>query len=111
MLRLFTIPLLVWLFSNVILRGKGRTPVFWIAVIVAALYEPLPHMQEDFAAVSGAGVLITALKWTIEPLFLANVIAGWLFKKYGFLAAFVMRLSFYLIWHIIYGGLISSAVR
>lgn len=111
MLRLFAITLLVWLFSNVILRGRWQTQVFWVAAIIAALYEPLPFMREQLSAVSGLAVLITIIKWAIEPLFLANVISGWLFRKYGFLAAFVMRLSFYLVWHIIYGGLISTAIR
>ena len=111
MLRLFTIPLLVWLFSNVILRGRWQMQVFWIAAIIAALYEPLPHMREQLSGVSGLAVFIVISKWAIEPLFLANVVSGWLFRKYGFLAALVMRLSFYLIWHIIYGGLISTAVR
>ncbi len=109
MLRLFAIPLLVWLFSNLILRGKWQTKIFWLAAIIAALYEPLPHMREQLIGVSGLGILIVLIKWAIQPLFLANVLTGWLFRKYGFLAALVMRLSFYLIWHIIYGGLISTA--
>ena len=109
MLRLFAIPLLVWLFSNLLLRGKWQTKVFWLAVVVAALYEPLPHIREQLSGVSGLAVLLVSIKWAIEPLFLANVLTGWLFRKYGFLAALVMRLSFYLVWHIIYGGLISTA--
>lgn len=109
MLRLFTIPLVVWLGSNLLLRGKWQTIVFWLAVIIAALYEPLPHIREQLNNVSGVAVLIVLSKWAIQPLFLANVVTGWLFRKYGFLAAFVMRLSFYLVWHIIYGGLISTA--
>lgn len=109
MLRLFAIPLLVWLFSNLLLRGKWQTKVFWLAVVVAALYEPLPHIREQLSGVSGLAVLLVLIKWAIEPLFLANVLTGWLFRKYGFLAALAMRLSFYLVWHIIYGGLISTA--
>jgi hypothetical protein len=109
MLRLFAITFLVWLFSNVLLRGRWQTQVFWIAAIIAALYEPLPFIKADLAGVSGLGVATVLLAWTIQPLFLANVITGWLFRKYGFLAALVMRLSFYLVWHIIYGGLISTA--
>jgi len=108
-LRLFAITFLVWLFSNVLLRGTWQTQVFWIAAIIAALYEPLPFMRADLASVSGLSVAIVLLEWAIQPLFLANVITGWLFRKYGFLAALVMRLSFYLVWHIIYGGLISTA--
>jgi hypothetical protein len=111
MLRLFAIPFLVWLVSNVILRGRWRTQVFWIAAIVAALYEPLPFMKAELSGVSDLAVPIILIQWAIQPLFLANVVSGWLFRKYGFLAPLVMRLSFYLVWHIIYGGLISTAIK
>ena len=56
-------------------------------------------------ALSQTGVL-SALRILVGPLFIANVVAAYIFRKYGFLAPLVMRLSFYLIWHIIYGGLI-----
>ncbi len=97
-LRLFAITFLVWLFSNVLLRGKWQTQVFWIAAIIAALYEPLPFMRADLASVSALSVAIVLLEWAIQPLFLANVITGWLFRKYGFLAAcdapFVLLFAF-----------------
>lgn len=110
MLRLFAIPLLVWLISNVILRGRWQTQVFWFAVIVAALYEPLPHISEQLSSAPAIAVPSIILGWATETLFLANVVSGWLFRKYGFLAPLTMRLSFYLVWHIIYGGLISTAL-
>ena len=105
MLRLFAISLLVWLISSVLLRGRWQTQVFWFAVIVTALYEPLPFIREDFSAALPIAYGSIILKWATETLFSANVVSGWLFKKYGFLAPLVMRLSFYLVWHIIYGGL------
>lgn len=40
LLRLFAIPFLVWLISHLILRGRWQTTVFWLAVVIAALYEP-----------------------------------------------------------------------
>ncbi len=109
MLRLFAITLLVWLFSNVILRGRWQTQIFWFAAIVAALYEPLPHMREQLGSAAAIAVPSIILKWVTAPLFLANVLSGWLFRKHGFLAPLMFRLSFYLVWHIIYGGLISVA--
>lgn len=109
MLRLFVIPLLIWLISNLLFCGRWQTPVFWFAAVVAALYEPLPFMQEDLSSTSGFASFVVLARWLIEPLFLANVLSGWLFRKYGFLAPLTMRLSFYLVWHIIYGGLISGA--
>jgi len=111
MLRLFAIPFVVWLISNVILRGKWRTQVFWIAVIVAALYEPLPYIREQLSSAPAIAAPSIMIEWATETLFLANVLSGWLFRKYGFLAPLTMRLSFYLVWHIIYGGLISTATR
>ena len=104
-LRLFCVPLLVWLISSVILRGKWQTPVFWFAACVVAFYEPMPYMIEDFAGTRPFGYLYVVFSTVIGSLFISNVIAAYLFRRYGFLAPVVMRLSHYLIWHIIYGGL------
>jgi len=38
LLRLFPIPLLVWLISNVLLRGRWQTHVFWLAAVIMAFY-------------------------------------------------------------------------
>jgi hypothetical protein len=102
LLRLFAIPFLVWLTSNLILRRKWQTQVFWFATIIAAFYEPLPYMTD---ALNHTG-LLSALMIIVGPLFAANIIAAYIFRKYGFLAPLLMRLSFYLVWHIAYGGLI-----
>ncbi|MBC8031213.1 MAG: hypothetical protein H7Z16_13945 [Pyrinomonadaceae bacterium] len=104
-LRLFCVPLLVWLISNVILRGKWQTPVFWFAAVVVAFYEPMPYMMQDFAGNTALGSVWVVIRTVIGSLFISNVVAAYLFRRYGFLAAVVMRLSHYLIWHIIYGGL------
>jgi hypothetical protein len=105
-LRLFTLSFLVWLLSYILLRNRWRTPIFWLADIAVALYEPLPYLMEDIqAAANPMQVTSAVVTILIGPLFLANVFSGYLFKKYGFLASLIMRLSFYLVWHIIYGGL------
>jgi hypothetical protein len=111
LLRLFAISFLVWLVSNVMLRGRWQTHVFWLAVVVASLYEPLPRINEELSAATAIAAPSIILRWATQPLFLANVISGWLFRKYGFIAPLMLRLSFYLVWHIIYGGLISTATR
>lgn len=106
LLRLFAVTFLVWLISNVILKGKWQTPVFWLAAVIAALYEPLPHLT---SALNTGGILAALGVLVAAPLFAGNIVAAYLFRKYGFLAALTMRLSFYLLWHIIYGGLLSVA--
>jgi hypothetical protein len=32
-----------------------------------------------------------------------NIIEAWLFRKLGFLAPILMRIFFYLIWHVLWG--------
>ncbi|HEV2766074.1 MAG TPA: hypothetical protein VGV38_24025, partial [Pyrinomonadaceae bacterium] len=105
MLRLFAVPFVVWLVSNLALRGRGQTQAFWLAAVVAALYEPLPHINEELARASNVAVPAVLAGWALQPLFLANVAAAYLFRRYGFLAPLVMRLAFYLVWHVLYGGL------
>jgi hypothetical protein len=47
MLRLFAVTLVTWFLSNVLFRGRWETGAFWIAAVVAALYEPMPLIQEE----------------------------------------------------------------
>jgi len=108
MLRLFTVTFLTWLLSNVVLRGRWQAPAFWIAAVVAALYEPMPHIQAELSGALAIAAPSIIIKWATEPLFIANVVFAYLYRKYGFVAAVVMRLSFYLVWHILYGGLVAS---
>lgn len=106
LLRLFAVTFLVWLISNLILRGRWQTQVFWLAAIIAALYEPLPSLTNIF---NSRGLLAALTTLVTTPLFAGNLVAAYLFRKSGFLAALTMRLSFYLVWHLIYGGLLSIA--
>src|ERR1700687_6209315 len=82
LLRLFAIPFLIWLISNLVLRHRWQTQVFWLVAILVALYEPLPYMTD---ALHQTGVL-SALRILVGPLFVANLVAAYIFRKYGFLA-------------------------
>ena len=92
-----------------ILRGKRQTQAFWIAAVVAALYEPLPIMREELSHAPAIAAPSIVLNWATEPLFVANVVSAYLLRKYGLLAPLMMRLSQYLMWHILYGGLTHPA--
>ncbi|PWT85741.1 MAG: hypothetical protein C5B56_13555, partial [Proteobacteria bacterium] len=39
--RIFLLPLLLWLISSVILRGRAQARVFWILAVITSLIEPL----------------------------------------------------------------------
>jgi cytochrome b561 len=101
MLRLGALCILVWLIHVVILRRRWLLPAFWIVNLIVATYEILPSVMEDVAAGKWRDVALSPL----EPLYWTNVFEGWLLLRFGWLSPIVFRLAFYLIWHVIYGGL------
>jgi len=106
-LRLFGLTLLTWMLAAS--AGAVRLPRsddigFWIANVVVSLYEPMPYIQEQLAKTPTRGDPGIWIHWAFEPLFLANLLTGYIYRRFGFLAAVVLRLSFYAIWHVAYGG-------
>ncbi len=95
---LIPIPLLVWLISSVLLRGRFREPVFWTVGALAAAIEPL---TQDLSYPGPAWVALVVL-FSDYALNLAQVA---LFRRGGFFATVLLRVSFYLIWHVVWGGL------
>jgi hypothetical protein len=78
--------------------------VFWIVACIVATYEIMPYIMEDIAAQNWAAVALSAL----QPLYWTNVLEAGLLLRYGWLAPIVFRVAFYLIWHVLYGGLAPS---
>lgn len=101
MLRLGALCIVFWLLHVVVFRRRLRLTLFWLVAAVVALYEVWPFMTEDIAA----GRWSSVARALVGPLYLSNVFEGWLVLRYGWFAPVVFRLSFYLFWHILYGGL------
>ena len=57
--------------------------------------------MEEAARGDWLGVAATPL----EPLYWTNLFEGWLLLRFGWFSPIVFRLAFYLVWHILYGGL------
>lgn len=91
--RLFPIPLLLWLISNLILRGRWQERIFWVLAILTSTLE----LNQDWGVLSGMVLVTHQLE-----LFALNFAQVAFFRKYGFLAAILVRASFYLVWHAIY---------
>lgn len=94
--RLLPVPLLLWLISNVMLRGRGQSHIFWILAILTSLIEPLTQDLD----VLPFGMTLFAVVFLED--FALNLAQAALFRKCGFLAAIVMRVAFYMIWHVLY---------
>ena len=101
MLRLGALCILVWFVHVVILRRRWLLPTFWAVNAIVATYEILPSVLEDAAAGKWTSVAFAPL----EPLYWTNLFEGWLLLRFGWLSPIAFRLAFYLVWHVIYGGL------
>jgi hypothetical protein len=94
---LIPIPLLLWLVSGLLLRGRFREPVFWTVAALAAAIEPL---TQDLSYPGPAWVMLLVLLSD----YALNLAQATLFRHGGFFATVLLRVSFYLVWHVVWGG-------
>ena len=94
--RLFLIPVLLWLFSTLLFRGRWQEQTFWALAILTSFLEPI-----------GDWGLRSQGYGTMAAVFLQdyalNLKQAQVFRKSGFLAAILVRVAFYLIWHVLWG--------
>jgi hypothetical protein len=95
---LLLIPLVTWLVSGKLLKGKGLEATYWLIALPCALVEPLT--QGDFTAIGKYGT--PAALFAGEDT-LVNLAQVWFFRRAGFLAAVFVRIAFYAVWHIGWG--------
>ncbi|HEX6791999.1 MAG TPA: hypothetical protein VF247_11870 [Candidatus Krumholzibacteria bacterium] len=86
---LLLVPLLLWVF-----RGRG----FVVIACLAALIEPLTQDLHMNVGV-GTAALVFAEDYAL------NLGQVWLFRRGGFVAAVVLRVAFYVVWHMVWPAL------
>ena len=101
--RLFLLTFLIWIISFKILNDKKQEQVFWGVAISESIIYIIIQL-----------VLFSSFVGTITFLVLLQIIiisggyiivACYCYRKGGFLAAIVIRLTQYTVYHIIYGGI------
>lgn len=97
--RIFLVPVLLWLISGVILRGRQQERVFWVLAVITALLEPVS--QDLHAVIAGPSSGVFAVVFAED--FVLNISQAWLFRRQGFLSAILLRIVFYLFWHVLWG--------
>lgn len=90
--RIVPITMLGWLLG-VILRGRGRTQVFWTLALLTSLIEPASQLG---LARPGAAAALTGL---FALTFAANLFEAREFRRHGWPAPVIFRLAFYGVWH------------
>jgi hypothetical protein len=101
MLRLGFLTIFTWVLYVVLLRRRLPNTIFWSVNVLVSLFEIWPFLARDIQQNDWLSVVATP----IEPLFLSNVYEGWLLRRYGWLAPIVFRAVFYLLWHVLFGGM------
>ncbi len=102
MWHFFPIVLLVWLASRVILKQRWHEGIYWMIAVPLSLLEPIAQM----VAICRAGVEMGAVTEPTLFLFilLSNLLLFYFLRRFGFLAMLTFRFSFYVVWHVMYGG-------
>jgi hypothetical protein len=94
-LRLVLMPVLLWFVSTLVLRGRFQEPVFWVLAVLTSLIEPVTQAP---------GTSVVAVPWFLLILvttFAANFAQAVIFRRHGFLAAILLRVTLYVVWHIL----------
>jgi len=93
--RLLTIPLLLGMISIFVRSQSAREKVFWMLAILTSIIEPLTNTAaSQFLAP-------LALTFVLVQSFSANFLQAVFFRKYGFVAAILLRVAFYIPTHVI----------
>jgi hypothetical protein len=100
--RLLPVPLLLWLVSSLILRGRGQAQTFWILAALTSLLEPA---SQDLSYIPYGIVPVAA---SFIPEYAFNFVQASYFRRCGVVAAIVVRWGNYLVWHIVYGNFICN---
>ncbi len=104
--RLFFVSFWVWLVSSVLLKGRGRRMMIWMAAILSSLVFSVAHIP------SVAFLLDISTLAAFPPLLLTELVvlngsltllAIWYWQRYGFLAAVGVHLGTDLVWHVLWG--------
>jgi membrane protease YdiL (CAAX protease family) len=108
--RLFLVPLLVWVFSSLLFKGRYRNPMFWIVSALSALLFALGHLPAVLSMLHLESVseLPTAILVEIVLLNGAfSLLACYYFRRDGFLAAVGIHFWTDIVWHVIYGAVVG----
>jgi hypothetical protein len=101
--RLFLTTALVWILSNMLLRGRWQEAVFWGVAAFLGIFYTITQVDLYSSLVGGIDYLILARFFMVIAA--DFILAAYFYRRYGFLAALSLRLGDYLVWHIIWGAL------
>jgi hypothetical protein len=92
----------VFLVSNLLLRGRGQGATFWsIAALTSSVEGFTSRAFQHEHPVLAAEIFLED--------YALNTSQAAVFRKCGFIPSALVRLVFYLVWHILWGGWLASS--
>ncbi len=79
--------------------GKCSNRAVWIAILLAAAVEPVFQASGVFGTDSVAALDI----FMLVHLYLFGIILLAVYRRHDFVTAYLLRLAYYLVWHILWG--------
>ena len=104
--RLFLTTVFVWIFSNVLLRGKWQDVVFWVVNVFLALFYTLSQLSQYQSYVADLDLIVLARFFVVIAVFF--ILSAFYYRRYGFLSAILMHLGYFLVWSIVWGGIVRG---
>jgi hypothetical protein len=107
--RLLAVPLLLWFTSNLLLRGRGQSGVYWLIAALTSLAEPVLQGLPLHQLARGA-ITPPALAAYMVHAYLFNLACAYMLRRGGLLAAVLVRWGNYLAWHVAWGAWLQYRV-
>jgi hypothetical protein len=104
---LLPVPLVLWLISGVVLRGRGQSRMFWGLAALSAAIEPAMQGIPLLILANGAVGPAAFAAYAVHS-YAFNFAAAVSFRRYGLLAPVLVRLGNYLVWHVAFGNFFFS---
>ena len=95
------LPFCLVYFSLGMLLGKASSEtIIWVSILIAALIEPIFQITFMIGQDPNWKVAYVGLH-----IFLISLVELLLFRRYDFITMYTFRLSYYFLWHILWGHL------
>ncbi|HVB99504.1 MAG TPA: hypothetical protein VNJ12_09280 [Candidatus Dormibacteraeota bacterium] len=98
---LFALSFTLWFFGTLVLSRHWPSQTFWVMALVVSLWEPLTMASQRHWALLRLAPVSAGLVGILVLIYTMDLAAMVLFRRFGFIAALIVRVSAMSIWHII----------
>jgi hypothetical protein len=109
--RFLPLPLLMLLVGMLVRSDTGRKRAFIVVALVASLMEPLLQGGGVIALGGGdkASLFVSQFLPYLAIAYPLNLAAAFAYRRGGLLSPILLRMAYYLVWHVIFGNFLYQA--